>query len=72
MDTYKKEFSRSSTDKLISGYLGYNSDYRKNAREELKRRKKLKELNMHLKLMGRKPVGKKKSTSAFGIKLPRF
>jgi hypothetical protein len=57
-----QKFRARSSERLIKGYLADNSEYRKIARDVLKKRGHISRLNKHLKLTGHKPLRAKRSS----------
>jgi hypothetical protein len=56
--TYSERLEKRSSERIVKDYLNYNAEARRVARQVLRKRGDLKELNMDLKIRGRQPVGK--------------
>ena len=69
---YKEKYRTRSTSRLLDDYTEVNAEFRGIIRDELRKRGKIRELNMRLRIEGRKPIkpkGKRRSFFAFN---PRF
>jgi hypothetical protein len=70
-DEYKAKTMAKPTDYLIQRYPQMNAEYRGYVRTELRKRHRIRDLNVHLRLLNRKPVKASRRTQSrnvFGIR----